>query len=322
MTVRQALEGDGVVEIPRRLPVDRDRGELAEVRSPPPIPGSHGGPESRGLGHDLRLVGVQNSVLPNDDPRVDAGCLDVAQHVAHSPDGIARRRRPPRQLDLHHVARFRAAAIRRRDVHVHDQPVVERHDVGEPAVVRLVAADERGCRPLQDPDDSPLGSVRLALALDADDDAVTVHGLVEIRSGDIQIPGDPVHGMIGRHEPEAARVHVDAAGHQMHAVGQPVPVAANLDELATLDKRRETAAKRAALLAGQLEALQELAQRGRVIDLGADGGEEFVGREHRPLAARYAMSATCKSPTFVSVGPVRTRSPSASKKAYESLAAR
>ena len=126
--------------------------------------------------------------------------------------------------------------------------------------------------------------------------------------------------MVRGDEAETPGVHVHPAGHQVHPVGQPVAVSANPDQVAPLDQRGETAAQRRALLARPAEPIEQLPYRGGVIHGPADRVVQLVGGEHR--RRRYAISATCRSPTLVSVGPVRTRSPSASKKGYESFSAR
>ena len=96
------------------------------------------------------------------------------------PSGGRVARRPARELDDHHVAGRRARAFRRRHLHVGEQPTVERHDVAEPGLVRLEAADELTVRALEDPDDPALDAIGAVLMLDARDDAVAVERFLHV----------------------------------------------------------------------------------------------------------------------------------------------
>ena len=109
--------------------------------------------------------------------------------------------------------------------------------------------------------------------------------------------------MIRGHESEAARVHVHAAGNQVHPVGQPVAMTANANQIAPLDESPESAAKRRALIGAPSEPFHQLAHRGGMVHLPAQRIEELVRGDHRG-AGRHPINATCRSPTLVSVGPV------------------
>src|SRR5204863_6846414 len=131
----------------------------------------------------------------DDDFGVDPGRVDVAEHFGDAADRAARGGRPPRQLDADHLARFGAAFLSRRDEDVHQHAAIERHDVTHAlraqfaavAVVALVAADDPFVRALEDPDDPPFRPAAVLDALDAHDDAVTVHRFVEQRAGDVDV---------------------------------------------------------------------------------------------------------------------------------------
>ena len=69
-------------------------------------------------------------------------------------------------------------------------------------------------------------------ALDARDDAVAVHRLIQVAAGDVDVAVDVFDRTIGHDEAEAARVGRDPPDDQVHPVGQAVAVAAGLDELA------------------------------------------------------------------------------------------
>jgi len=122
-----------------------------------------------------------------------------------------------------------------------------------------------------------------------------------------------VHRMVRSDESESARMNLHPAGHQVHPIGQAVAVAPNPDQIAALDEHGETAAQRRALLVRPAEPLQQLPHGRGVIHRSSNLIEQVVRVEHR-RGRRYAISATCRSPTLVSVGPVRIRSSSASKK--------
>ena len=94
---------------------------------------------------------------------------------------------------------------------------------------------------------------------------------------------------------------------EIHLVGQAETVAANLQQLAGGDQRLQLALERGALLARNPEDLGELASGCGMMNAVADQLKELKNRDH------YATRITCKSPTFVAVGPVRIKSPSLSK---------
>ncbi len=85
--------------------------------------------------------------------------------------------------------------------------------------------------------------------LDADEHAVAVHRLHEVHARDVEVARDVLDGVIGLDEAEAVRVHREAPGDQVHAVGQAVVPAARLDEGATRDEAFQGAAQSDALLA-------------------------------------------------------------------------
>ena len=95
------------------------------------------------------------------------------------PERAARRRREPRDLGDDHVARLGVLPVLVRDHHVHDQPPIERDEVPCAGVVDFEAADNRLRPALEDADDASFGAV-LAPLLDARDDAVAVHRLVQV----------------------------------------------------------------------------------------------------------------------------------------------
>ena len=145
MAVRQLLDRDRVVEVARVLAVDGDGDDVAEVGAPADVALGYRSALLDGFGDGLGRVRVGNAVLADDDFGVDAGRIDVAEHVGHAADRAARGRRPARELDDDHLAGRRAAFLPGRDEDVHEHAAIERHDVSHAVVVAVVAADDPEC---------------------------------------------------------------------------------------------------------------------------------------------------------------------------------
>ena len=317
VAVRQPLDRDRVVEVARGFAVDGHRGPAAEV--PPSELVARTDPRSRapGFGQRRRPVLVGQLVLADDQPRVHAGRVDIAEHRGDAADRVARGRGPARDLDLHHLAGHGGRGFRARHMDIHHQPPVEWNDVRQTGIIDVVAAGEAlGCA-LEDTYDAPLAAIRRAPALDARHDPVAVHRLVQVGAGNVEVAVHPVDRVLRRHEAESPRMHLDRTGHQPHPVRQAVAVAPDPDELAGGDQRRQTAAERAALRRRQPQLPQQLADRGRMVERRLNACQQLVRRRWL-----HGSSSTCRSPTFVAVGPIFTRSPNCSKKVYESLRSR
>ena len=128
----EPLDRDGVVEVARVLAVDRHGRDAAEIRAAPEIALADGGAQPLRLGDGVGAVRVGNAVLADDDLRVDARRVDVAQHVGDPPDRAASLGRPPRQLDGDHLARRSTALLAGRDDDIHEHAAVERHHIPIP----------------------------------------------------------------------------------------------------------------------------------------------------------------------------------------------
>src|SRR5262249_29825135 len=139
------------------------------------------GPHANGFGDSLVGVLVGYAVLADDDLGVDARRIDVAEDLGDVADRAARRRRPARQLDDHHLARRRAAFLSGRHDDVHQHAAIERGDVAHAVLVAVVAADDGGVAAFEDADDAALGAAAFLDPLDAHDDAVAVHRFVQQR---------------------------------------------------------------------------------------------------------------------------------------------
>ena len=154
MAVRQPLDRDRIVEVARVLAVDRHRRDTAEIGAALDVALLHGQPEPRRLVDGVLRVRVRDVELADDDLRVDAGLVDAAEHFDDASDRTARRGRPARDLDDHHLARLGRRPLPRRHVHVGQHATVERHDVAEAGGVDLEAADDAALAALENLDDA------------------------------------------------------------------------------------------------------------------------------------------------------------------------
>ena len=96
-------------------------------------------------------------------------------------------------------------------------------------VVDVVAADDALAAALEDAENPPFGAIAVAPVLDADDDAVAVHGLIQVVAGDEDARRPAVSGRLGFDEREPAGVGRDPADDQVHPVGQTEALANTLD---------------------------------------------------------------------------------------------
>ena len=174
---------------------------------------------------------------------------------------------------------LRVALIAGRNLHVHDQPAIERHDEAGARAVGFEAADNRRRAALEDAQDAAFRAA-VRHALDARDDAVAVHRLIQIAAGDVDVAADALNRAIGHDESEPARVGRDPPDDQIHPIGQPVSVAPRLDERALADEVLEQPFERRALLPRYLQPLQQLPRRGRVLDLLANQLEQLFVVQH------------------------------------------
>ncbi len=261
------------------LAVDRDGHQRAEIGAAGEIALAHLATEPAGLRDRVVAVLVRDAVLADDDLGIDARRVDVADHLEDLADRSARGRRPAGDGGRDHVVRLRVALLAWRDLDVHDQPAVEGDDEARAGAVGLEAADDRRRATFEDAKDAPFGAL-VGHALDPRDDAVAVHRLIEVAARDVDVAGHPLHGPIGHDESEPARVGGDAPDDQVHPVRQAVAVAPRLDQLALADQVLEQPFERRALLPRYLQPLQELARRGRVLDLVANQLQQLFVIQH------------------------------------------
>src|SRR5688500_12467587 len=314
VAVLQPLDGYGIVEVAGVLAVDGDRRHRAEIGAAADVTLLDRCPDAPCLLDRLLWMRVGYVELADDDLGVDAWLVDVAKHFRDAAYRTPRRRRPARDLHDDHLARFRREPLPRRHVHVGEHAPVEWHDITQPFVVHFETSDQAFLAALEDADNAPFEAFR-RLPLDARDDAIPVHGFAEIRCGDVDVLALATLGVLGHDESETRRIGLQLADDQIHLVGNPVAVAPNLQQLAAGGERLELAPERVAFFARHAKQLRQFARGGGVMDAVADEFEEIAGVGH-------ATRITCKSPTFVHVGPVRIRSPRASKNAYVLFEAR
>ena len=104
-------------------------------------------------------------------------------------------------------------------------------------------------------------------------------------------PDTPSTGLSGMTKPKPARMRLHAPDDQVHAVGQAEMVAARLNQVAGLDQPLQQALDRGPLLARNLQPLEQLPGRGRMLDLVADGGQELFAVQHS--ASFYFSQPPC-----------------------------
>ena len=200
---------------------------------------------------------VRNAVLADDDLGIDARSVDVSEHFGHAADRAARRGGPARELDDHHVAGRCAALLTGRDEDVHQDPPVERYDVAHSRIAAIVSADDPFVAALEDSDDASFGAAALLDTLDANDDAVTVHRFVQMGTGDVDVAAGVERPLRGD-KAVAGLMRLQAADIEIHLLGQPEPMATNLDEIARGHQRLDVALERGPLVARHLENLKKL----------------------------------------------------------------
>ena len=166
------------------------------------------------------------------------------------------------------------------DADIGEETAVERHDERRAAGVVLEAADQPRMPPLDDANDRSLRATRPAIAFQARDHPVAVKGWMDAARRDVELPLESVHRMVGPDETEAAGVHLQPPGHELHPFGRGVAVPARADERTAIDECGQAAAHEGPLLAGQAQVSHQVADGHRTIDAGADAREKVFGGQH------------------------------------------
>ena len=100
----------------------------------------------------------------------------------------------------------------------------------------------------ENPHDPAFGAA-VGNPLDPRDDAVAVHGLIEVAAGDVDVAVDLFERPVRHDEAESARIGGDPPDDEVHPVRQAIAVAAGLDELAAGDELAEKTLEGGALFA-------------------------------------------------------------------------
>src|SRR5690606_16834472 len=137
-------------------------------------------------------------------------------------------------------------------------------------------------------DDAPLGTPIAAMTVDAHEDAVAVHRLVDVRARDVHITREPLDVALGPDEGVSLGMDGDAPGHHVHELGHAIGLAAGLDEIPARDERPEHAANGRGFALLQLQRAHDLAHCRWVAEALADAGEKVVGARH----AAYRLHPT------------------------------
>src|SRR5574341_1938794 len=102
---------------------------------------------------------LRDSKLPNDDGRVHAGLVDIAENFddpAHGPSGCSW---PARQDNGHHLARSRPTCFACGDMHVFQNAPIEWDDKSQPGLIQVIAPDQRLITPFEDFDDATFRTI-------------------------------------------------------------------------------------------------------------------------------------------------------------------
>jgi hypothetical protein len=155
-------------------------------------------------------------------------------------------------------------------VHIGQHTAIEGDDVTKPGIIDFEAADDRGLASLEDSNDATLGAA-LRVTLDASDDAIAVHRLGEIGCGNVDVGSAFAGlGLIGNDKPESARVCGQTAHDEIHLLGQPVTVAANLQQLAGLDECFQSPSETDALVARNAQHPHQIPRGGGMMHVLPD----------------------------------------------------
>jgi hypothetical protein len=68
-------------------------------------------------------------------------------------------------------------------MHIDEQTAIKGHDESAARLVHIVAADNPLRSALENAEDAPFGAASVAAVLDPHDNAIAVHGLIQIGSG-------------------------------------------------------------------------------------------------------------------------------------------
>src|SRR5262245_60719611 len=192
------------------LAVDRYRRDGTEVGASANVGWLHRRAKTPRLLDGFIGVRVRDVVLANDDLRVDTWLVDVAENLDDPANRASSRGWPARDLTDDHIVCFGSAALSGWHMNVRSYTAVKRNDIGKSRGVGFDTADDRVVRSLDDADDPAFQAAR-CLALDAHEHTIAMHGLGEVRRGDVNVPSPRLASfarVVGNHESKAARIRV------------------------------------------------------------------------------------------------------------------
>ncbi len=152
VAVLEPVQRDRVIEVAGVLAVDRHRYLGTEIGPVLEIALLDRRAEAAGFLDRVFSMAGDDSVLSQDDLGIDSRLVDAAEHFDHPSERAARGGRPLGDFDGHHVAGTRVLALAGGNLHVHDQPAVERHheaparfvDVEPPDRITAIRVRESG----------------------------------------------------------------------------------------------------------------------------------------------------------------------------------
>ena len=276
MAVGQAFDRDRVVEIAGILAVDRDDDAIAKIGPALEIAFLDRRAEAARFLDGFRWVLVRNAVLLQDDLGIDPWLVDPAEHAHDPPQRAARRRRPTRHLDGHHVTRLSVLGVAARNLDVGHQPAIERQHEAKPRIVHIEPTDHGLSPTLENLDDSAFGPTVGAVPLDANDDAIAVQRLGDIGGGNEDVALQAVGRPLRCDEAEAGGMAFETADHEVHAIGKAVAIAPDEDKRAVGNERAQVSLHGDPFVSRNAKELQQLTCGRRMVDLLAQRPEELI----------------------------------------------
>ena len=127
------------------------------------------------------------------------------------------------------IAQLATAGLNREalDFAAQNEAAVEGDDEAGSRAVAIEPANDRCRAALEDAYNASLSAVP-ADSLDACDDAITVHRLIQVAAGDEQIAFHVVQRTVGNDEAKSPGIGDDFADDEVHAIRKSEPVAARL----------------------------------------------------------------------------------------------
>ena len=115
-------------------------------------------------------------------------------------------------------------------------------------------------------------SALLCAALDASHDAIAMHGLGQVRGGNVNV----IVSLLGDDKAKAARIGGELPDDEIHLLGQTEPIAADLQQIARGDHALQLTLEAGALFARYAKQLYQLPRGGRVMDRLANALEQIL----------------------------------------------